>query len=84
MARLVGRAETAPEHCGQHQDAGKTPHHDNRKSAHRGTLTKWLAEDPALAEHWAGSDSAVTAFLIKWQADHSEDVAKWRAASKMR
>src|SRR4051812_27640343 len=47
----------------------------------RATLTKWLADDPALAEHWASSDSAVTAFLIKWQADHSEDVAKWHAAN---
>ena len=47
----------------------------------RGVLTKWMADDSSIADHWSGSDAAVGTFLTKWQADHPEDVAKWKAAN---
>jgi K+-transporting ATPase ATPase C chain len=47
----------------------------------RGVLTKWMAVDSSIADHWSGSDAAVGTSLTKWQADHPEDVAKWKAAN---
>jgi len=47
----------------------------------KSVLTKWIAEDSSLAEHWA-ADSSVAEFLTKWQSEHPNDVAKWQKANE--
>lgn len=44
-------------------------------------LSKWMADDSSLAEHWAAF-ADVRDFLRKWQADHAKEVADWKKTNE--